>query len=95
MKTIKAKQTIAGAYGVLAVDQTTEVPDKIADQLEKAGLAEIVGSGKEDAAGTSDSSVNITDNTGKEKKDVLVKDEKDKDAGPNSSKGADKKADKK
>lgn len=88
MKTIKAKQTIAGLYGILNVDQTAEVQDKIADQLEAVGLVEIVGKASEDPEEEkNESSISISDNSKKEKREVLVKDEKKSDAGPNAEKG--------
>lgn len=92
MKTIKAKQTIAGAsYNRLRKGESTQVSDKEASALEKAGLVEIVSDGEADKPEPkSDSSIKITDNTSKEKKQVLVKDEKKTDAGPNPPKEKDK-----
>lgn len=88
MKTIKAKQPIVGSYGVLNTGETAEVTDKLANELEKSELAEVVSEGEADTEDEkkSDAGVNITDNTKKEKKDVLVKDEKKSDAGPNAKK---------
>lgn len=97
MKTVKAKQTIAGgSYNRLLRGETAELKDKEANDLVKAGLVDIVSDGGDDADESKEKEkpgFTITDNTNKdkEKKEVLVKDEKKTDAGPNAPKDDKKK----
>lgn len=75
MTKVKALQTVAGDYGVKYAGEEFEVTDKLANDLIHRGLVEAVGEsdGKEPEAKniSEKSSVTISDNTNKEKKNIL------------------------
>lgn len=48
MKTVKAKQTLHGAYGLKAAGDTFNVHDSIAEKLIEKDLAELVDEGVKD-----------------------------------------------
>jgi hypothetical protein len=48
MKTVKAKQTLHGAYGLKSAGETFEVHNSIADQLLEKDLVELMEEGVKD-----------------------------------------------
>lgn len=84
MTKVTAKQTLAGEYGQKAAGDTFEVKDRLAKELSDKGLVEITGDAdgqddnavhsKEEAdkADSAKGSVNITDNTNREKKVITT-----------------------